>query len=453
MTKVSDRWLRKILRVLFERRRTTRGEIARSTGLNAASVSQTLRCLLRCRVVERAGRIRSAAGRRREELRLNSEAGYFVAVDLEGTRVRFGLTDFLGDVRYRWEEPVLFGSRFEMSTFARGVDKVLRNLAPEERERVIAMGVSYSGVIDPEGRVTAVNLGWKDFPLAEEIACVVDLPFFLGSECFVKLMAEHWLGAARDSGNCFFITVANGVGFAGLSNGHPMLGRDGNAGELGHMTVDPDAPDRCNCGKTGCLEAIASSPNMVRQYYERAGRPQPKVLLGEQVMEVFHQARMDDPAAVAVVDRAARYLGLALANVANLLNPDLIVLGGDLIHAQDLFLPRIQAELARHVLPEIRASLDVRFSALGFDSGLIGAACLAFHHSLRDAVLLRKICSGREEHGQDNCRTAGRSRASHARPWAAASAGEVRAVQLAAGKRTVNTEPLPGSLSTRISPR
>lgn len=410
MAKISDRWLRKILRVLFERRHSTRGEIARATGLNAATVSQTLRCLLRCRVVEKAGRVRSVAGRRREELRLNSEAGYFVAVDLEGTRVRFGLTNFLGDVRYRWEEPVLFGSKFEMSTFARGVDKVLSNLAPDERRRVIAMGVSYSGVMDHEGRVTAVNLGWKDFPLAEEIACVVDFPFFLGSECFVKLMAEHWLGAARDSGNCFFITVANGVGFAGLCNGHPMLGRDGNAGELGHVTVDPDAPDRCKCGKNGCLEAIASSPNMVRQYRERAGRPQPKVLLGEQVMEVFHQARLDDPAAVAVVERAAHYLGLALANVVNLLNPDLIVVGGDLIHAQDLFLPRIQAELARHVLPEIYASLEVRFSALGFDSGLVGAACLAFHHSLRDAALLRKICSGTEEPAREDRSVHSRSR-------------------------------------------
>jgi glucokinase len=402
MPKISDRWLRKILRVLFERRHTTRGEIARATGLNAATVSHTLRCLVRCRVVERAGRVRAAGGRRREEVRLNSEAGYFVAVDLEGTRVRFGLTNFLGDVRYRWEEPVLFGSKFEMSTFARGVEKVLSNLAPDERKRVIAMGVSYSGVLDPEGRVTAVNLGWKDFPLAEEIACVVDLPFFLGSECFVKLMAEHWLGAARHSGNCIFITVANGVGFAGLSNGHPMLGRDGNAGELGHVTVDPEAPDRCKCGKNGCLEAIASSPNMVRQYRERAGRPQPKLLLGEQVMEVFHQARLGDPAAVAVVDRAARHLGLALANVVNLLNPDLIVLGGDLIHAQDLFLPRIQAELARHVLPEIHASLEVRFSALGFDGGLVGAACLAFHHSLRDAALLRKICSGGDQHASES---------------------------------------------------
>jgi len=393
MAGVPDLWLRRILRVLFERRRASRGELARATGLDAASVEKALRQLLRCGLVRRLAPSRSTSGRRRDELALEAEAGYFVAVDLEGTRVRFGLTNLVADVRYRWEEPVAFGSRFDMRTFARGVEKVLKNLTPAEQSRVIAMGVSYSGVIDRERRITAVNLGWKDFPLEQEIACVVDLPLFLGSESFVKLMAEHWQGAARSSSNCVFVQVGNGVGFAGLVNGHPMRGRDGNAGEIGHITVDPAAPDRCKCGKTGCLEAIASSPNIVRQYRESAGRSLPKVLLGEEVMEVFQRARNQDAAAVAVIDRAARYLGLALAHAANLLNPEVIVLGGDLIHAQDLFLPRIRAELARHVLPEIHASLEVRFSALGFDSGLIGAACLAFHEALREPALLDRLLS------------------------------------------------------------
>lgn len=394
MAGVPDLWLRRVLRVLFERREASRGEIARATGLDSAAVDLAVRRLLRCGLVRRLEPPRASSGRRRETLALEAEAGYFLAVDLEGTRVRFGLTNLLAEVRYRWEEPVAFGSRFEMRTFARGVEKVLRNLAPEERDRLIAMGVSYSGVIDREGRITAFNLGWKDFPLEQEIACVVDLPFFLGSESLIKLMAEHWQGAARSCGNCFFVHVANGVGFAGLVNGHPMRGRDGNAGEIGHITVDPAAPDRCNCGKTGCLEAIASSPNIVRQYRELAGRSLPKVLLGDEVMEVFHRARSQDSAAVAVIDRAARYLGLALAHAANLLNPEVIVLGGDLIHAQDLFLPRIRAELARHVLPEIYASLEVRFSALGFDSGLIGAACLAFHEALREPALFAKMLDG-----------------------------------------------------------
>lgn len=174
------------------------------------------------------------------------------------------------------------------------------------------------------------------------------------------------------------------------------MGRDGAAGELGHIIIDPDAPDRCNCGRTGCLEAIASSPNIVRQYLEKTGR-RPGRLFGEQVIEVFERARQEEAAAVAVVDRAARYLGLGLANLANLLNPELIVLGGDVIHAEVLFLPRIRKELARNVLPLIQRSLEVKMSSLGMDIGLVGAASLAFHHALRDSALLKKICSAHPE--------------------------------------------------------
>lgn len=401
MSRVPEAWQRKILTVLYERRHSTRAEIVRATRLNVASVSQAIRYLLDRGVVQRSGQLRSAVGRKPDELKLNPEAGYFVVVDLEGTRARFGLTNFLGDVRYRWEAPLAFGRRFDIRTFSKGVEAVLANLNARERSRVLAMGVSYSGVMDHEGRVTAVNMGWKNFPLREKTRALVELPVFFGAECLAKLMAERWLGAARGRSHCVFVTVANGIGCASTNDGHLLLGRLGAAGELGHIIIDPDAPDRCNCGRTGCLEAIASSPNIVRQYLEKTGR-RPRNLFGEQVMEVFERARQGEAPAIEVIDRAGHYLGLALANLVNLLNPELIVLGGDIIHAEDLFLPRIRKELARNVLPLLQTSLEVKMSSLGMDIGLVGAASLAFHNALRDSALLKKICSAHpEEAGAD----------------------------------------------------
>lgn len=180
--------------MLYERRHCTRAETVRATRLNVASVSHAIRYLLDRGVVQRSSQLRSAAGRKPDELRLNPETGYFVVVDLEGTRARFGLTNFLGDVRCRWEAPLVFGRRFDMRTFSKGVELVLANLNARERSRVLAMGVSYSGIMDHEGRVTAVNLGWKEFPLREKIRSLVDLPVFYGAECLAKLMAERWLG-------------------------------------------------------------------------------------------------------------------------------------------------------------------------------------------------------------------------------------------------------------------
>ncbi|HWQ53292.1 MAG TPA: ROK family protein [Bryobacteraceae bacterium] len=391
MYKVSDAWLRKILTVLYERRQTTRAEIIQATRLNVASVSQGLRHLIEAGVVRKLGQLPSAAGRRRDYLEISSEAAYFLAVDLEGTRVRFGLASFLGDILHRWEEPFAREHPLGMDTLIKGFEVVQERLTAQERARVLAIGVSYSGVMDRDRRVTAVNLGWNEYPLADNLRDATGLPVFLGTECLTKLLAERWLGMARDCGDFIYVTIGNGVGVACMVDGRVLSGRDGFAGEFGHMNVDPNARERCNCGNTGCLEAVVSSPGMVRCYLELAngdGRVQ-----WDQVTEVFDLARSGEPHALAVVDRAGHDLGVGLANIANLLNPELIVLGGDVLHAPDLFLPRVVREIDAHTLPKIRRGLEVKCSSMGFDIGLVGAASLAFHDAIQDTTLLHRIVS------------------------------------------------------------
>lgn len=385
-------WARQILAVLYERRHATRKEIAKQTRLNPASVSQTIRKLMEMGIIQFNRRLASSGGRKPEQLKLNPDAGYFLALDLEGSRLRFGLTNLVGDVRHRWEHPVIWGRRVDGSVLRKGLLNLLANLDAAERNRVLALGVSYTGIMDGEGKVLAVNLGWEDFPLREKIREAVDLPAFFCSESLAKLMAERWLGAAKGRQNCIFVTVANGVGCASMVGGHPVMGCDGAAGELGHVIIDPCATDRCNCGRQGCLEAIVSSPNLVRQYLEKTGKRRSRVV-AERVIEVFERAREGEPAAVEVIERAARFLGLGLANLVNVLNPELIVLGGDLIHAEDLFLPRLVRELSKNVHPLLMKSLEIKSSTLGADIGLLGAASVAFHGVLRERELLEKLCS------------------------------------------------------------
>ena len=391
MQRLSERWLRRVLMVLYERREATRAEIVRATRLNVASVSFAVRHLLAHGLVQRGSGLHNSIGRKPDQLKLNPEAGYFLALDLEGTRIRFALTNFLGDIRCRWEIPFAFGSTLDTETMARGLKALLAALTPPEQTRVFALGVCYTGIIDREGRVSAVNLGWSRFPLREHLERIVDIPVYLGSESAVKLMAERWLGLARGRNHCVFINVANGVGCAVLSGGHLISGRDGAAGELGHITIDPNAPDRCACGRQGCLEAIVSSPNLVRQYDEKLGRNSGP-LYGERVIEIFERARQGDEAALAVVTRAGYYLGLAIANLIQLFNPELIILGGDLVYASDLFLGQIERVLACALPPLVRESLEIRASALGVDIGLIGAAALAFHNAVRERPVLQRIC-------------------------------------------------------------
>jgi glucokinase len=244
--------------------------------------------------------------------------------------------------------------------------------------------------MDEQGRVTAVNLGWKDFPMRERLEEALGMPVFYGNDGYCKILAERWVGVAENCANCVYILAGVGIGIGCFVDGHLLEGHDGMAGEFGHLTIDPSARDLCNCGKNGCLEAIASSPNIVRQYLEKSGRPgdDPQ---GHPVTEVFAMARERDAAALAVVDRVGRALGVGLSHLVNILNPELIVMGGDLIHGHDLLLDPIREELARHCAPKLRDHLNLRVSSLGHDSGLKGAASLAFLNSLKDRTLLKRM--------------------------------------------------------------
>lgn len=345
-----------------------------------------------CGVVQCVGELRSTGGRRREVLKLNSEAGFFVVLDLEGTRIRVGLTNFIGDVRFRWEEEVNSRRRLEIRDILKGIRSVRDSLDATERLRVLAVGVSYTGMLDDDASITAVNLGWKAFPLAQQLGRFIDLPIFYANDGVCKILAERWLGVAQNSGNCVYVMAGVGLGIGCYFDGHLIRGEQGLAGEFGHMTIDPNAPDRCNCGKTGCLEAIASSPNIVRQYLEKTGRAGQDAK-SYPVSEVFGRARENDPAARAIVERVGHYLGFGLSHIVNLLNPSLIVLGGDLIAGQDLLMPLIRQELDRHCLPKLTERLELKVGALGLDSGLKGAASLAFDHTLQDDELLKKMTS------------------------------------------------------------
>lgn len=383
---VAEQWLRDVLLVLFKQRFLTRPDIIEATGLNSASVSQALRCLLDCGVIVKAGEQQSNGGRKREILKLNGDAAYLLAIDLAGTGIRFALSNLAGDIRYRWEEGFEVGRSLEVGKLRSGVDRVLRNLRARQMDRVLAVGISYPGVMDSSGRVTAVNLGWDKFPFLVEIEKAFDIPVFAQTVGHICVEAEQRLGQAPAQSNWLLVIDEKGIGLGICVAGEVL---DELAGELGHCTIDVTAEDRCNCGKRGCLESIASGPNIVRQYLARAESLDDRTL---RAADVFARARQGDEAALAVLDRAGRALGLGLSHAVNLLAPELIIFGGDMINGEDVLLPIIKDELFRNALPDLVQDLKLTVSGLGLDIRLKGAAAYAFRQSLYHPQLLEKIC-------------------------------------------------------------
>src|SRR5690606_2537014 len=207
MPKVSPQWLRDVLKILYQHHTVTRGEIIHATGLNPASLSHTLQFLLDRGTIFKVGELQSKGGRPREVIMLNSEAGYFVAVDLEGSRIRFALTNFVGDIRYRWEQDLEFGDTLSVGEIQKGIDMVLKNLGSVQLSRLLAVGISSPGMVDKDGNITAFNLGWQRIPLVRELRRSIDFPIFLDHGTRVSVLAEKWHGLGQNVDNFMYVMV------------------------------------------------------------------------------------------------------------------------------------------------------------------------------------------------------------------------------------------------------
>ena len=388
-TKIPDQWLRQILSLLYQRRNLSRFEIIDTTGLNAASVSRALRYLLGSGVLHKAGDCDVGTGRRRGVFTLNAEAGYFVALDLEGDRLRFGLTNFLGDVRCRWEECLEFRQPLLPEKVVEGIAKVTRDLDEFQLGRVLAVGVSYPGLLDAEGRLSAVNLGWTKVPLLAVLKEAFPWPVFMERDKETCIHAESWLGAAHNSSNALFLIAEGGIGMGILADRNHLMGARGFSGEIGHCKFVPGAEDLCNCGQKGCLEAIASGVNIVRQYAERTGAESDKF----RFVDVLERARRGDSTALSIFERAGRAIGSALSTAISLLDPELVILGGDLIMAEDVMLPIIWDQIRLQTRPRSLEVVKIVVSGLGLDIRLRGAASLAFRNMLENRELVQRMCA------------------------------------------------------------
>ncbi len=388
-TKIAGQWLRQILSLAYQRRNLSRIEIIETTGLNAASVSHALRYLLDCGVLHRSGDCDAGTGRRREVFSLNTEAGYFVSLDLEGDRLRFGLTNFVGDIRCRWEECLQFRQPLPPEKVVEGIAKVTRDLNPAQLGRVLAVGVSYPGLLDAQGCLSAVNLGWTKVPLLARLKEAFPWPVFFERDKETCIHAESWLGAAQGYTDALFLIAEGGIGLGILAGGRHLMGTRGFSGEIGHCKFVPGAEDLCNCGQKGCLEAIASGANLVRQYAERSGAEPGQLRFAD----VLERARHGDTIAMSVFERAGRAIGSALSAAISLLDPEIVILGGDLIVAEDVLLPIVWDQIRLETRPRSLEVVKIVVSGLGLDIRLKGAASLAFRNMLESPDLVHCMCT------------------------------------------------------------
>ncbi|TQK43047.1 glucokinase [Streptomyces sp. SLBN-118] len=298
------------------------------------------------------------------------------ALDIGGTKIAGALVDDSGTILVRAQCPT--PAKEDGETVMRTVEAVLRELAASPLwVRTCAVGIGSAGPVDATaGTVSPVNVpGWRDFPLVARVRRAVGgLPVTLVGDGVAMTAAEHWQGAARGYDNALCMVVSTGVGGGLVLGGRLHPGPTGNAGHIGHISVDLDG-DLCPCGARGCVERIASGPNIARRALEDGWRPGPE---GDtSAAAVAAAARAGNPVAIASFERAAQALAAGIAATATLVEIEIAVIGGGVAGAGEVLFAPLRHSLRDYATLSFVQRLTVAPAMTGTDAGLVGAAAAA----------------------------------------------------------------------------
>ncbi|MDQ1001514.1 glucokinase [Neobacillus niacini] len=313
---------------------------------------------------------------------------WIVGVDLGGTTTKLAFINMDGEILHKWEIPTDNSNEGQNITIniANAIDDKLGE-CNERKTKLAGIGMGAPGPINYETGVVlnVVNLGWQDnFPLQESLHSLTGLPVAIENDANCAALGEMWNGAGKGASDLVCVTLGTGVGGGVIANGNIVRGINGAAGEIGHITSIPFGGAPCNCGKSGCLETIASATGIVRLAESELSKPESKGQLAVvfakngkvTAKDVFDNARNGDELAKKILNEVTFHLGFALANIANTLNPEMIVLGGGVSRAGDILLDGVKANFSQFTFSAARESTKLSLATLGNDAGVIGAAWL-----------------------------------------------------------------------------
>ncbi|WP_229673550.1 ROK family protein [Nakamurella endophytica] len=299
-----------------------------------------------------------------------------LAVDIGGTKFAAAVVTELGEIvaSRRMPTPRSRDGDVLFAALTEAVDAVLHavGLEPHEAAVLPAVGVATAAPLDlGAGTVSPVNIpGWRDFPLRDRLVERYGCEVRMLGDAVAVAVGEHWRGAARGRRNVLGMVVSTGVGGGVVVDGRVVAGTTGNAGHIGHVSVDPFGP-ACVCGGTGCLEAVASGTSITRWAREH-GLADGDAAAG--AAGVADAALRGDPIALATFRRAGEAIGLAVAGAVTLLDLDVVVIGGGVALAGPVLFDPIADGYARYAALGYASSPRVVPALLGGDAGLIGAA-------------------------------------------------------------------------------
>ena len=313
---------------------------------------------------------------------------YYIGIDIGGTKVLSALADKEGNILNKAQTPTEAdkGEEVIISNIMESINRVIKTSRIDKKE-VSRIGVGSPGPLDLKNGVIIENsnLSWTNVPIVEILEKKTGLPVILENDANAAALGENHFGAGKSADNIVYITISTGIGGGIIIDRKIFHGGKGNAGEVGHMTLIPDSNYQCGCGNYGCFEAVASGTAIARRGREVLNSNKDSLIseYSDGDLEavdaplIAAAAREGDQEAIRIYNLTGQLLGVGIANVVNLFDPEIIVLGGGVMHSQDLFMDELKKSLDERALKANLKNLQLKEAKLGKDTGVMGAIAVA----------------------------------------------------------------------------
>jgi glucokinase-like ROK family protein len=387
-----------ILNTLHNESPLSRASLANQTGLNKGTISTMVKTLLEAGFIREIGTDESSTdpGRPAIQLETNPTGGSLIGAEIGVDFISIVTVNFAIEVVSRRYESTLklFGQQAIMERFLFLLKETYEQEAKSGRP-VFGVGIGVPGLVDTaNGRLLyAPNLGWKDVPIKELVESAIDIPVFVANEANLAALGESYFGAGQDSDNLLFISSGVGLGGGIVINGRLVNGATGFAGEVGHMIVQQDAAAiTCNCGNKGCWETVAGRDALFTRIQTAIQNNQPSKLtnmIGNDMSRlsipfIMEAAQQKDSVTLNALTETGKWLGIGIANLVNVINPDCVVFGGALMNAHEFLLPIIRQTVDANTLSWIHEGVKIVTAKHGEDAAVMGGAAIVYRDVLNN---------------------------------------------------------------------
>jgi glucokinase-like ROK family protein len=387
-----------ILNTLHNESPLSRAGLANRTGLNKGTISTMVKELLEVNLVQEIGTDASSSdlGRPAIYLETNPDGGYLIGVEIGVDFVSIITVNFAIEIVARRYESTL--KYIDQQAI---IDRILFLLkeacdqAKKSGRPVFGIGIGLPGLVDTKsGRLLfAPNLGWQDVAIKALVESVVDVPVFVSNEANLAALGENYFGAGQDSNYLLFINSGVGLGGGILINGRLVNGAAGFAGEVGHMIVQQDdSAIICNCGNRGCWETVAGRDALFARVQTAIESGQSSWITDKldgdmsrlSIPLIVEAAKNNDPIALTALNETGKWLGIGVANLINVINPECVIFGGVLMGAHEYLMPIIRQTVDEHTLSWMHEGIELVTAKHGEDAAVMGGVAIVYEDVLNN---------------------------------------------------------------------